>query len=152
SNRLQRRRAFIVAAGLVNCTATWLMGHTTQFWQLVVLTAVVWFCAGVATSMVTILAGMYASADERGKVFGILALNVALGALIGAGLSGRIVDHWGFQALFTLAAPCWLVQPFSALFVDDRRTSRAAASRGSSRSSASVGAAFYLFLLASVLA
>jgi len=51
SNRFQRRKAFIVGAGMVSVPATWLMGQTTQFWQLVVLTAIVWFCAGVIISM-----------------------------------------------------------------------------------------------------
>src|SRR5262245_9430066 len=39
ADRFQRRKAMVVLAGALNIPTTWLMGQTTAFWQLVVLTA-----------------------------------------------------------------------------------------------------------------
>src|SRR5260221_1574631 len=51
SGKVGRRKIFIIAAGLVSVPSTWLMGQVTQFWQLVILTGIVWFCAGICISM-----------------------------------------------------------------------------------------------------
>src|SRR5438067_9053730 len=103
--------------------------------------------------MVTIMAGMFAAKSERGKVFGILGLNVSLGALIGGALSGAIVQHWGFAALFILAASCWLIQPLAALFLQDSvqpRTQAQSATKPVSTKTP-LGSTFYLLALAAIV-
>src|SRR5882724_2873129 len=83
SDRFQMRKVLLIVAGLGSIPLTWLMGRITEFWELVVLTALVWFFIGMTFTTISILAGLFAGQSERGKVFGILAVNTSLGALIG---------------------------------------------------------------------
>lgn len=72
ANRLQRRRALIVAISLLAAPATWGMGQVDQVWQLALLNAVTWMAGGATLALVSILAGIYAAKEERGKLFGWL--------------------------------------------------------------------------------
>jgi MFS family permease len=153
SDRVQRRRLLIVVAGLANIPATWLMGQATAFWQLAVLTAIVWFFIGILFTAASILTGLFAAEAERGKIFGILAINTSLGALIGGTLSGQIVNQWGYAGLFLVTALCWVFLPATALFLRDKvavSVQRGAASAVSAK--LSMGGAFYLLLLANMFA
>src|SRR5438445_13592407 len=47
SDKFQRRKALLIAAGLVNIPIFWLMGQATTFGQLAVLTAISWFSFGI---------------------------------------------------------------------------------------------------------
>ncbi|MFN8529289.1 MAG: MFS transporter [Anaerolineae bacterium] len=122
SDRFQRRKLVLVIVAVVNGVATWLMGFASAFWQLVILTTVVWFFFGVGLTLISILAGMFAGESERGKIFGILATNTSLGALIGGVVSGPIADQLGYPTLFLIAGLCWATVPLSVLFLQDRTT------------------------------
>lgn len=153
ADKLQRRKAMVVLAGAVNAPATWLMGQTTAFWQLAILTAFVWFLVGVGYTAVTILAGLFAGETERGKIFGILAINTSLGALIGGLISGPIVQQWGYPAWFLVAALCWLLLPAIGPLLEDKvivRTQREAVADVSGQPA--FGVSFYMLLLAFVIA
>ncbi len=153
SNRFQRRKEMMIAAGLVNIPATWLMGQATAFWQLAVLTAIVWFFVGIAFTTTMILAGLFAGEAERGKIFGILAVNTSLGALIGGFVGGPIVDQAGYPTLFSIAAFGWAFQPLIALFLQDRVVSQVQREAVSTLpGKPAFGSAFYLLLLAHVIA
>ncbi|MFN8448122.1 MAG: MFS transporter [Anaerolineae bacterium] len=153
SDRFQRRKAMLVIAGLVSIPATWLMGQASAYWQLVILTAVVWFCLGVSFTVISILAGLFAGETERGKIFGALALNTSLGALIGGAVSGPIVDQQGYSAWFLLAAACWVLQPLITLFMQDRVVSGVPHDAAATRlATPALGGMFYLLLLAHVIA
>ena len=153
ADKFQRRKALVILAGAINAPATWLMGQTTAFWQLAVLTAFVWFFVGVGFTAITILAGLFAGEAERGKIFGILAINTSLGALIGGLASGPIVQQWGYPAWFLAAALCWTLQPAIGLLLQDKvvvRTRREAGPHVSAQPT--FGSAFNLLLLAHVIA
>jgi MFS family permease len=153
SDKFQRRKALLMVVGLINVPATWLMGQATAFWQLVILTAIVWFFFGIGLTVISILAGMFAGEAERGKVFGILATNTSLGALIGGAVSGPIVDHYGYPALFLVATLCWAIQPLVGLFLQDKvigGVPREAASTLPTKPA--LGGEFNLVLLATMLA
>jgi MFS family permease len=153
SDKLQRRKSMLILAGLLNVPTTWLMGRAEEFWQLAILTTIVYFLIGVGAITINIFAGLFAGASERGKIFGILAINTSLGALIGGVVSGRIVDHWGYPALFLSASLCWLLQPFIALLLQDKvltETRRETSSIQAEKSA--LGGAFYLFMLANLIA
>jgi predicted MFS family arabinose efflux permease len=80
----------------------------------------VWyFWAGISVTLISILAGLFAEQDARGKVFGILALNSGLGSLIGGLAMGPIADRWGYQAMFAVLSLFCLLWPFIALFLKD---------------------------------
>jgi MFS family permease len=153
ADTFQRRKALIIFAGLLNIPTTWLMGQATAFWQLAVLTAIAWFFVGVGFTTITILAGLFASSAQRGKIFGLLAINTSLGALVGGFVSGPIVEVWGYRVLFLVAALCWTLQPLLALLLEDKvlvRVRREAVS--SLGAQPAFGGAFYLLLLANVIA
>ncbi len=150
ADRFQRRKTLLVVAGLVNIPATWLMGQATAFWHLAVLTAVVWFFIGISFTTVSILAGLFARETERGKIFGLLALNTSLGALIGGAISGPIVDRWGYPVLFLTASLCWVLQPGIALLLQDKIVPKVR--RETPATSPTLGMAFYLLLLANIIA
>ena len=151
SDRFQRRRVMLIVAGLASIPLTWLMGQVTAFWQLAVLTALVWFFIGMTFTTISILAGLFAGETERGKVFGILAVNTSLGALIGGTISGRLVDQWGYPGLFLAAALFWVLQPVLALLIEDKEAIQPQSDMVIS-SPTNFGWPFYLFLLAFVIA
>jgi MFS family permease len=153
SDKLQRRKSLLISVGLLNVPATWLMGQAEEFWQLAILTAIVYFLIGMGSIMINILAGLFAGESERGKVFGVLAINTSLGALMGGVISGRIVDNWGYPALFLSAALCWLLQPFIALFLQDKvLTETRRETMSTQEEKPALGTAFYLFMLANLIA
>ncbi len=153
ADTLQRRKALIIVAGALNVPTTWLMGQATAFWQLALLTAIVWFFVGVGFTTISILAGLFAGQAERGKIFGVLAINTSLGALVGGFVSGPIVEQWGYPALFLVAALCWTLQPAIALLLQDKVLVRARREAVSTvPAPPAFGGAFYLLLLANVIA
>jgi MFS family permease len=153
SDKLQRRKSMLILAGLLNVPATWLMGQVREFWQLAILTIIVYFLIGIGSITINILAGLFAGASERGKIFGVLAINTSLGALIGGIVSGRIVDHWGYPALFLVTSLCWLLQSFIALFLQDKVLMETRRERRSMPAEKpALEGPFYLFMLANLIA
>jgi MFS family permease len=75
-----------------------------------------WFSSGITISLVMILVGEQAEQSKRGQLFGLLAMATSVGGLLG-GVSGLIVDHWGFTWLFMLGGATWLVQLLVASFL-----------------------------------
>lgn len=127
AGRLRRRRDVIVLAGAVALPATWLMGHVTAVWQLTLLTSIIWFAAGVAITQQSILMGLYAAAEKRGRMFGLLASTISLAGLIGGLSVGPLADRWGYSGMFAALAMVWLVQITSGLLLP-RKTAVPAAS------------------------
>ena len=120
TSKLQRRPALIVAAGLICSPLTWLMGQIGTIWQLTILTTLIWFIAGFGLSITGILAGLWSTETQRGRIFGTLALTSALGGLLGGLTIGLVVDVWGYPTLFALLAAFWLVQSVSGLALRDK--------------------------------
>jgi MFS family permease len=130
-----------------------LMGRAEEFWQLAILTTIVYFLIGVGAITINILGGLFAGASERGKVFGILAINTSLGALLGGAVSGTIVDHLGYPGLFLLAAGCWMLQSLISLFLQDRvLTEELQEIESIQPERSALGSTFYLFMLANLIA
>jgi AAHS family 4-hydroxybenzoate transporter-like MFS transporter len=120
SDRLGRRKGLYIIAGAIGVPAIWLMGRAPNLWALTVITAVTWFLGGAGLALGNILTGLFAGAEERGKVFGILSLTGGLGGLIGGLGAGWLVDRWGFPTMFTAVALFGAVWPLAALFVQDK--------------------------------
>ncbi|MFU8773032.1 MAG: MFS transporter [Anaerolineales bacterium] len=126
ATKVGRKRLF-VTAGIVSIPALYLMGQATELWQLVVLTAVVWFCGGIGVALINVFTGLYASMENRGKWFSLIALNSPLGALTGGLLVGRLVDWQGYPLMFTVLCFIWASWPVLAyLKLDDRLESETA--------------------------
>jgi len=151
SDRLQRRKALLVVAGVVVAPGFWLMGRATNVWQLTVLTASVWFMGGVGLALISILTGLFAEETERGKVFGILSLTGALGTTIGGLTTGPIADRWGYPTMFAAVSFFVILWPLSALLVEDKVVARVRPGEASTaRESPGMGGGFFLLLLASL--
>ena len=67
SDRLQRRKALLIAGGVVGVPAMWMMGRATNVWTLTVLTAVAWCLAGAILALVSTLTGLFAEQANGAK-------------------------------------------------------------------------------------
>lgn len=152
SERLSRKTLFL-AAGLVGMPALVLLGQANALWQVVVLTALVWFVGGIGLSISNILTGLYTTSATRGKAFGMLALASPLGAVIGGLTVGRLVEWGGYSLMFTGLAIVWTMWPVLALTrVKDTPTCISPAGRPApAPASSQRPGTVFLFLLATVL-
>lgn len=151
SDKLQQRKKTLIIGGVMVLPSVWFMGQVTNTWQLTLLTAVVWFLGGGILTLIMILAGIFAEKKERGKVFGILALTGALGAVIGGATIGSIADRWGYPTLFTSLALFSCLLPLTGLLLEDKSVQQH--SKESSQNAGSVlKSGFYLVIIASILA
>jgi MFS family permease len=148
ADTLQRRKAILIVAGLLYAPATWLIGQVPDIYGLAMLTAATWFLGGVAVVVLSTLAALFAEESERGKVFGVLAMTSAMGALLAGLTMGAIADRWGYPTLFLVAGLFFALFPVSALFLEDKRVGRVQRTQGSVSSGAStLGGRFWLLVL-----
>ncbi len=147
------RRLFLVVSAAAMAPLTAAVSRVTAFEQLVALTIAVWFFAGMGLSLTSILAGLSAAPAERGRVFGILTLTGALGAVIGGFTVGPLANRLGYLPMFIVLALPWLLCAAVGLFVEDRAVDRArlVKRRGLPRR-ASFPTAFLFLVASSVLA
>jgi MFS family permease len=146
SDRFQHRKVFFTILTVVDCVAIWLMGRVPTFTHLVVVMALDWFLGGIALTMLSILAGLFAEPSERGRVFGILSLTGSLGALFSMG-AGAIADWQGYRAMFTAAALVSICNPLVGLLLKDKTVARDEQKGASSGGRwAGLGGSFFLLL------
>jgi len=153
SDKLQRRKTLIVVAGTVSIPALWLMGRATNVWCLAALSAVFCFCVGVASTLINILAGLFAAEAARGRIFGILALTPVLGTLIGGFTAGSIADRWGFPTMFATVALFGILWPLTGSRLQDKTAGRVHIRRADASTVSEqpgLGGSFNLLLMASL--
>lgn len=153
SGRFGRRRAWLALTGIVGVPVTWSVGQATNLLTLVILTAGLWFLGGVGITLTSILAGLSAGLDERGKVFGLLSVSAGLGSLIGGLITGPLVDRWGYPTMFAVLAAIMVLWVLAALLVEDKQSvpsSRAAPTAHVPAGRAPLGRLFYLLFAASL--
>ncbi len=151
SDKFQSRKTILFVTGLINIPAIGLMGMVTATWQLIVLTALIWYIGGLGLTLLLIIAGLFAQSQERGRVFGLLALTNALGAVLGGIATGMIVDRWGYTVLFITLAFFVCFLPLLSLLLEDRPPVSHTDSP-TPKSSSSLGRGFYLVLISSIIA
>jgi len=152
SERISRRTLF-AAAGLLGLTALLLLSAANALWQVVILTALVWFAGGIGLSITSVLTTFHTPSSERGKAFGLLALTSPLGALIGSLVIGRLVAWSGYSLMFVVLAVEWSMFPILAFTkVLYEPTSEPSPSRTVPTNPASIQpGTYFLLLLATVL-
>ena len=122
SERLPRKTLF-TATGLLGIPALVLLGQAQALWQVVVLTALVWFAGGVGLSIVNVLTGLHTSSAVRGKAFGLTSLSSPLAAMMGGLVVGQMVSWQGYPLMFVVLAIVWTMWPVLAIFrVEDKPT------------------------------
>ena len=65
SDKLQNRKKLLITAGVITIPITWLMGNAENIWQLIGLTAIRFFLAGIITTLISILTGLFSGKGER---------------------------------------------------------------------------------------
>ena len=153
SDKFQHRKLLLIIVPIGIMPAVWMMGRATQLWHLVALTATVWLLAGMGLALLSILASLSVAKEARGKVFGILGLTNGLGALIGGGITGLLVDHWGYATLFTVLTLLFIPRIVAAFFLEDKVVAPAPALQTpKAQASVRLGRDFYLLFGASLAA
>lgn len=124
SNRVGRRREFIIGGFAVNIGVFAIMSLTDDLMLLTLLNSINWLIGGMQLAMVQLLTGMYADKQSRGRAFGVIGMTSALSQLIAGATAGAIVEQWGFAALFIALAALHLAALPAALMLEDRLTAR----------------------------
>ena len=151
SEKLHRRKLPMIIMGCMYALFTWLMSLAHSMLALATFTAISWFCGGMALALITILAGMYVRENERGKVFGFLAMTMGLGGVIGGLGIGWLVNRWGYTTMFRILALWLTLQPLVALLLEDKKEGQPQAKDIPVGKSPALGKNFYLFFTATIL-
>jgi MFS family permease len=120
SDRVQRRKTFLILSGAIAAPLAWGLSEATSITSVLLLMIGLWFVTGIALTMTTILAGLFSEERYRGRVFGVISVSANLGLMFGAFFSGRVVDRWGYPALFITMAILYLIIPLVGLFLKDK--------------------------------
>jgi MFS family permease len=151
SGRIPRKRVFVVA-GSFGVPALILLGFAAEFWQLIALTATVWFTGGVGIALVSVFTGLFADKSQRGKWFSLIALTTPLGAVIGGSVVAWLVESQGYRVMFAVLGMVYALWPLvGLLLVKDRTTLPVAPSRSKNTLQARPGRSFLLLLLSILL-
>jgi MFS family permease len=151
SDGFHRRKLPLIIAALVMIPVIWLIGQVHTLWGLTALTALLWFLGGLELALISILAGMSAGENERGKVFGILAVTNGLGAVVGALAIGWLVDRWGYSTMFQILATFTILFPAAALPLEEKDSKQTEVSRIHEDKSPGLGRNFYWLFAAIIL-
>jgi predicted MFS family arabinose efflux permease len=101
-DRFDRRRIILLKAAVL-CAALLLAAASPSIALLLVASFVIGLAATLAQDIVPAAATL-APAAHRGKVVGTVMTGLLLGILLSRTLSGFVAEHWGWRAMFVLAA------------------------------------------------
>jgi MFS family permease len=153
SDQFQHRKILFIVSSVGIIPATWMLNRTTDIWSLAMITAIIWFLGGASLTLLNILAGLFATKTDRGKVFGILAMADASGALIGGLAVGRIVGQWGYSKFFMVLTLFSMLSPLIAVFLEDKVVARThPVQSANSKERQGLGRSFLFLFLASTIA
>ncbi len=152
ADRWGHRRLLMILAGLGVPPLLVAMSQVGAFWEAAVLTAAIWWLAGMSLTFATILAGLGAAPGERGRVLGFLAVAAPAGSVIGGLGIGVLADALGFSRMWIALAGLDLLCPAAGLLVRDVAGQTKAASRAPARGSGMWSAAFIVLLVLGILA
>jgi MFS family permease len=120
SDKIQRRREMLIVSGVITAASLWWMGRATDMTGLFISSMVMFLAFGVQIAVSNILVGLFAGAEERGRVFGIMATTNPLGSLLGGAVAAVVLDRWGFPVLLAGSAAVALVVPVMGLLLEDK--------------------------------
>jgi MFS family permease len=149
--RMSRRRLFLIGATL-GIPSMVLLGHATAFWQVVLLTALAWFCGGITLTLLSIFTSQLADPSQRGRIFSLLFLVYPLDSLVGGTVVGQMTAAYGYTTMFYALAAVWVIQPVVGLLgLRDPRITKASVETSSGHAAVPLGRPFALLLAASLL-
>ncbi|MGE5250071.1 MAG: MFS transporter [Bacteroidota bacterium] len=152
SGRLSEKGLF-VASGMLGVPALVLLGRASEFWQVVVLTGIVWFTGGVGLALISVFTGRSAAPGQRGRWFGLIGLTTPLGAVIGGSVVAWLVQAQGYRAMFAALGWVYALWPLAGvLLVQYKPVVQITAASPGHSSQGRPGRAFTLLILSVLLA
>ena len=151
SARMGRIKVQMVVMAFVVSPMFILTSWITAFWQLVVVSLVLWWFGGASLTYASIVAGLSAGPGERGTVLGILALTAPLGSILGGLGIGYLADSLGFSRMWIVVGLLVLISPATGLFIRDVAPGSKAFAASGTRRSGLWTTAFLLLLASAVL-
>jgi MFS family permease len=145
------RKTPIIFAYLLAAPVAWSLGRVTSLWGLVVITALLWFFGGLGLALSMILTGLSAGENERGKIFGVIALTIGLGAVIGGLVTGWLVKGWGFPTMFSALAILLIFGAVAGLFLEEKEDQNQRPKEDQLRAPAPLGRNYSLLFWASTV-
>lgn len=104
ADRSGQPRRFAVISSLLWIPLALSMTQATTVTGLILTSGMMWLPGGVAIATLYSILGLSAGEQERGRVFGWVALAGGLGALIAGLVGGPIAEGWSFPVLFIMMA------------------------------------------------
>lgn len=145
-------RIIMLTAGGLGAPAVFLLGQASTLWQVMALTAVIWFTGGVGLSSISMFAAASAEANERGKWFGLISLTNPLGAILGSMAVGYLVERYDYGVMHAWLAVEYALWPMMALLIKGKLTVEKPAANSSGSVAASSGKPIFLLMSAALLA
>ncbi len=152
ADRVGHRRGLMLLVGLGIPPLLLALSQVTAFWEAALLTAAIWWFAGMGLAFASIVAGLGAGPGERGRVLGFLAVAAPTGSVIGGLGIGPLADALGFSGMWMALAVLYLLCPAAGLFVKDVAATREATAGSGSRRIGGWRAAYLILLAGSLLA
>jgi MFS family permease len=121
------RKSLFVGASALGVPALLLLAEAAALWQVIVLTAILWFSGGVVMGLVGVFTGLYSNGGSRGKSFSLMSLPMPMGTLIGGAAVGELVIWKGYSLMFTVLGGIWTALPLiGLLLLKDKQMPKAA--------------------------
>jgi MFS family permease len=149
---VSRKRLFL-AASLVGIPALALLGMANSLWQVVLLTAAVWFSGGVGLAVSSVYTGMISNQSEQGRSFSLVSLSTPVASLLGGLIVGQLVATAGYRVMFLALAIWWVSLPLVVFFKLENVQVDPQAERAeeTAATAPATGRSFLLLLLAAFL-
>lgn len=146
-------KGLFVMVGVLGIPALMLLGQAAALWQVMLLTATLWFCGGAGLALISEFTAQQAGGASRGKSFSLMFLAFPLGAVFGGTLVGQLVHSAGYHTLFVVLGVIWTILPAIGIFKlktgsQVKRVSGATTQRADVR----LGSNFYRVLAMTLLA
>ena len=153
TERIPHKKLYI-GAGILGVPAIILLGQATTLWQVVLLTALIWFSGGIGLALSSVFTGLFADGNSRGNSFSLMWMAFPLAALISGVVVGQLVEWQGYPMMFIVLATLWAGWPLVGAFrldltqVASKLTAPKAVQK---KASLGFGQIFYVILLVALL-
>lgn len=146
------QKFIFVTAGVLGVPALMLLGHAAELWQVILLTAMVWFTGGIGIALVSVFTSRLANKEQRGKWFSLIALTTPLGAVIGGAAVAWLVEMQGYKIMFAALGLVYALWPLvGMMLVKDVPVSRPAPSTTRNINQARSRGSFTMLLMSILL-
>lgn len=152
ADRVGHRRTVMVLVGFAITPIVLAESQVASFPFAVAGTASIWFLAGMALALASILAGLGAAPGQRGRILGFLGVAAPVGSILGGLGIGYLADRLGFSELWIALGILYLLCPVAGLLVRDAASVGVPANRGRGSASDLWTLAFTLLLAGSLVA